>query len=60
MFRMEEVLLVTPETEEEEIRLVNRFSTSGWFGIIRKTLIIPKDHIQEVKEFIEEEEKSNG
>jgi len=60
MFRMEEVLLVTPETEEEEIRFSNKFFMYGWYGIIRKTFIVPKDRIQEVKEFIEEEEKSNG
>lgn len=56
MFRVEEVLLVTPETEEEEIKFVNKFPKYRRCGIIRKTFIVPRDRIQETKEFIEMEE----
>lgn len=57
MFRMEKVLLVTPETEEEEIKFYNKFSMCRYSGIIRKTFIVPKDRIQAAREFIEEIEK---
>jgi len=52
--------LVTPETEEEEIRIANKFPMRRSYGIIRKTFIIPISCAQKVREFIEEEEKSNG
>ena len=57
MFRIEEVLLVTPETEEEETKFSNKFSMYGWYGIVRKTFVVSKSRIQEVREFIEEIEK---
>lgn len=60
MFRIEEVLLVTPESEEEEIRIVNKFPMKRSYGAIRKTFIVPVSCAQKIREFIEEEEKSDG
>jgi len=57
MFRMEEAVLVTPETREEEISFSETFPfVSGKFILsgFRFTFIIPIIYIEEVKKFVGE------
>jgi len=56
MFRAEEVLLVTPETETEELILSRKFPYISWIPSCRcrTTFVVSSNCVEEVKKFIEE------